>query len=59
MMKTIRKLCGKKNRTAILVFSHGDTNLRGVCILFRKNLEAEIHSKITDKEGRYNFGYNV
>ncbi len=37
-----------------IVFSHGVTNSRGVCILFRKNLlEAEIHSKITDKEGRY------
>ena len=34
-------------------FSHGDMNARGVAILFKRNLEINVHNIINDKEGRY------
>ena len=34
-------------------FSHGERNARGVAILFRKDLNVDIHNVIQDKVGRY------
>ena len=36
-----------------IVFSHGTSNSRGVCILFKNDINFEIHRKISDPEGRY------
>ena len=36
-----------------IVFSHGTSNSRGVCILFKNDINFEIHRKISDSEGRY------
>ena len=36
-----------------LIFSHGETNSRGVAILTAKNLEFKIHSQILDNNGRF------
>ena len=35
-----------------ILFAHGETNARGVCILFNRNLNFEIISKYMDPQGR-------
>ena len=34
-------------------FAHGESNARGVCILFKNTFDFEIHDKIIDPGGRY------
>ena len=36
-----------------IIFSHGTRASRGTCILFKKSVGKEIHSVITDNDGRY------
>ena len=36
-----------------IVFSHGTTASRGVCILFKNNFNLTVHQLFTDDEGRY------
>jgi hypothetical protein len=36
-----------------IIYSHGSSNSRGVCILFKNNFNLIIHDTITDDEGRY------
>ena len=36
-----------------IVLSHGNSNSRGVAILFKKGIDCTIHSKIIDPQGRY------
>ena len=36
-----------------IVFSHGSTSSRGVCILFKNNFSLDIHRLQTDGDGRY------
>ena len=53
LMKMMKAWKGFGKKNGKNSSSPEDANSREVCILFRKTLEAEIHSKITDKEGRY------
>ena len=50
--KTIEKIWssmwGKK-----IWFSHGNSQARGVAILFSKNISVMVHNIVTDKNGRY------
>ena len=34
-------------------FCHGQSDARGVCILFKNNFDYEIHNTISDNSGRY------
>lgn len=43
----------KKQWDGNIIFSHGESNSRGVCILFKDNLDIIIKKEIIDKEGRY------
>ena len=36
-----------------VVFSHGKSNARGVCILMKKGLDIEIKKQLTDSSGRF------
>ena len=36
-----------------IIFNHGESNSRGVCILFKKDCGYELHSVNKDTEGRY------
>lgn len=36
-----------------IVFSHGSSNARGVCILFKNNFNLTIHDTFMDNQGRY------
>ena len=36
-----------------VVFAHGESNARGVCILFKNNVTVEIHKSIVDEFGRF------
>ena len=36
-----------------VIFSHGESNAKGVCILFKNNLAIDIHNSIVDESGRY------
>ena len=47
--KTWRSEWGNKN----IFFSHGESNARGVCILFKASVAVEIHNQISDEFGRF------
>ncbi len=36
-----------------IIFNHGQSNSRGVCILFKKDCDYKLHSVNKDTEGRY------
>ena len=36
-----------------IIFSHGKSNARGTCILFKKSLDVVIQKQITDSNGRF------
>ena len=36
-----------------IIFSHGENNTRGVCIMLKNNFNHIIHESVCDEEGRY------
>ena len=36
-----------------MIFAHGQTNARGVCIIIKNNVSIEIHNTIADENGRF------
>ena len=49
--KRKKKIYGVQNGEVLYIFAHGDSNARGVCILFKPRVRYEIGKLMPDNEG--------